>query len=438
MKLKYKFLFLICLVSLSLRAQTEEKWKTWLTDPAEIHPVPPAENKDRTAEIAAIREHCNTLSAEEKNNIVYWSAGSPGYRWNLVAIDLIERNKKNMEGNRILSLMNASIYDATVVCWEQKDQYKIKRPPAADPSLHTLLPAPSSPAWPCEYATTAHAAGKVLMYLFPSDSIYIAQKIADAEKTGVDAGIAWKEDAEAGSGIGDAVAEKFIAYAQHDNSDLKWDNKMPSGPKYWSGAGPLYPEMGKWKTWVLTSGSQFRADSLPDGYEKIEMEKLKNLQHTYELDRTAYYWSNPLFKILFDITSRKIWENHYDLDPRMAALVYSMETVALYDALVAAWDTKFTYWYTRPSKYDPSWKSAIPTPNFPGYVSGHSASIASVTTLLEYFFPQDTEYFERLANECSMSREYGGIHFDIDCKTGLNMGRQVGLEVVKKAKGMKN
>jgi hypothetical protein len=36
------------------------------------------------------------------------------------------------------------------------------------------------------------------------------------------------------------------------------------------------------------------------------------------------------------------------------------------------------------------------------------------------------------AEECSMSRVYGGIHYTISVNTGANMGKQVGGLVVKK------
>ena len=46
-------------------------------------------------------------------------------------------------------------------------------------------------------------------------------------------------------------------------------------------------------------------------------------------------------------------------------------------------------------------------------------------------FEADKEFFELTANECAMSRFYGGIHFDIDNTTGLEMGKTIGGEIVK-------
>jgi membrane-associated phospholipid phosphatase len=52
--------------------------------------------------------------------------------------------------------------------------------------------------------------------------------------------------------------------------------------------------------------------------------------------------------------------------------------VATYEAMVACWDAKYTYWLMRPVTADPSIKPAFSTPPLPSYPSGHSTLSSAV------------------------------------------------------------
>lgn len=45
---------------------------------------------------------------------------------------------------------------------------------------------------------------------------------------------------------------------------------------------------------------------------------------------------------------------------------------AMGDAAISCWDTKYYYFYPRPSQANPDIRSTFMTPNFPSYTSGHS------------------------------------------------------------------
>lgn len=50
--------------------------------------------------------------------------------------------------------------------------------------------------------------------------------------------------------------------------------------------------------------------------------------------------------------------------------------------------------------------------------------------ILSYFFPRETWKLRALAEECALSRLFGGVHYPIDNDEGLRLGRQMGKLVV--------
>jgi hypothetical protein len=84
--------------------------------------------------------------------------------------------------------------------------------------------------------------------------------------------------------------------------------------------------------------------------------------------------------------------------------------VAIYDACIPTWYTKYTYWTARPVERIDNFTTVIPTPNFPGYTSGHSTMSVAASEVLSELFPDERENFHNKANEAKMSRLWAGIH----------------------------
>ena len=99
---------------------------------------------------------------------------------------------------------------------------------------------------------------------------------------------------------------------------------------------------------------------------------------------------------------------------------------------------------------DKDWMPLLQTPPFPEYTSGHSTiSGASSEVLTQLFgdnvaFTDSTEAkfghgvgqfksFYEAANQASISRVYGGIHFTSACDEGLKTGTEIGKLVMLKA-----
>jgi len=114
---------------------------------------------------------------------------------------------------------------------------------------------------------------------------------------------------------------------------------------------------------------------------------------------------------------------------------FALLNMAMMDAAISCWETKYTYFYPRPSQLDPSIKTLTGVPNFPAYTSGHSTFSGAAAAVLGYLFPESKNDFDNMAKEASLSRLYGGIHYRMDCDAGLKCGSIIGGFAVDRAKG---
>ena len=133
-----------------------------------------------------------------------------------------------------------------------------------------------------------------------------------------------------------------------------------------------------------------------------------------------------------------------------AAEVTARLGLAVCDAFIACWRTKYQYNLLRPITYvrehvDPGWGDPLPltTPPFPEYTSGHSVQSGAAAEVLTAFFgpvaftdrthdgrglpARSFASFREAADEAAISRLYGGIHFRSAIDLGLAQGRCIGL-----------
>lgn len=141
-------------------------------------------------------------------------------------------------------------------------------------------------------------------------------------------------------------------------------------------------------------------------------------------------------------------------DAVKTAEAYALTSVAMFDVINACWKVKYKYNHIRPVTVineflDRNWQPFLQTPPFPEHSSGHSGISASAATVLTKLFgdnfafedTSDLEYigmkrsfqsFMQAANEASISRVYGGIHYRTGVDAGAIQGREVGEYVINK------
>jgi len=142
--------------------------------------------------------------------------------------------------------------------------------------------------------------------------------------------------------------------------------------------------------------------------------------------------------------------------PVETAQSYAVTAVAMFDAFISCWNEKYTSQFVRPitvinELLDPTWQPFIQTPPFPEHTSGHSTLSAAAAYVLtqrfgDNFAFEDTSDFQYIgmkrsfksffqaADEASISRVYGGIHYRSACDEGNRNGKQIGEYISKKIK----
>jgi membrane-associated phospholipid phosphatase len=107
-----------------------------------------------------------------------------------------------------------------------------------------------------------------------------------------------------------------------------------------------------------------------------------------------------------------------------AARILAYANTAAFDAIIACFDTKFTYWFIRPTQADPGITTAVGLPNHPSYPSAHSCESGAFEGILVDAFPAEREEIEALVQQANMSRIIGGLHYSFDGQAGLAIGRE--------------
>lgn len=421
------FIFMV-FVAFAQAESAAGTWKTWfITSGKEYRLSAPSSYQQEVAQVISVQRK---LDSAQREQIMYWNAGSPGYRWYSMVGNLWPTDT-SYNGALANLLVNVAIYDATVAAWNTKYAYNRVRPFAADKRINALIPKPVSPSYPCEHSVAAGAAVTIISHFYPSlaDSVKrMAQRLMDSR---VAAGVAFPSDTRAGFELGKKIAEKEIAHTKDYIVKTTWDRKVPAEPGKWKGSFAMFPLAGLNKTVVLTSGSQFRPAPPPD-FAK-EMEELKKYKQTFRsLSNAFYHAGQPFWQ---EALNKKMFELNIHLDPPRAARIHAISAIGTYDGFISCWDAKYAYWGIRPSQYDTTFRpSILVTPPFPGYPSGH-AMLSSVTAeILTYFFPEDAAYFRQKAKEIAESRFQAGIHFRSDNEVALEMGKKVAGVVLEKIK----
>lgn len=278
--------------SLGSQAQVEPaagSWKTWVISSGEAYRLPPPPDARATqAELAGLIAIQQQRDSAVTAQILYWSAGAPGYRWQEVIETL--NNHFPPASIRGKALLNVAIYDATVATWHTKYTYRRVRPFVQRAGIKPFIPLPDSPSYPCERAVAAGAAATVLGYLFLAKADSLRQVAQGAARAGLLAGVAYPSDVEAGFELGRRVGEAVVARAKLDGADAVWNGEHPTGPGHWADKRPpIDPMIGHCKPWVLTAGNQFRPGPPPD--PTAGMRELKGAKRSPKAMYRAFYWA---------------------------------------------------------------------------------------------------------------------------------------------------
>jgi hypothetical protein len=290
------------------------------------------------------------------------------------------------------------------------------------------------------------------------------RRAAGVQPAVIDASISY------GSALGGAIA----AWANADGyPQIRYKGYItPEGPDKWVPTGfsdtdkvanPVEPYFGTLRPMVLTNPSEcappapvpFSTTPGSDMYNQADAVYQSDLSLTKEQREIAQFWADgpgatptPPGHWLA-IASSFIRTGNLE----NAVKGYAKTSISYFDSFIAVWQSKYEHNLLRPETYirrhiNPSWRPFLPTPPFPEYVSGHSGmSGAAAVTFTDAFgngpFTDATKLrrgfgarsftsFTHAAQEASISRLYGGIHFPMGNAEGLATGTCVGNAIVNR------
>jgi membrane-associated phospholipid phosphatase len=261
-------------------------------------------------------------------------------------------------------------------------------------------------------------------------------RVSEHETSLLWAGVSYRSDIVAGDTVGRSAARLVIEQAKRDGSDATWSGELPRGPGLWFSApdeAPLLPLWGHVKPWLMPSTADFVAPPPPafDSPEfRAALAEVKQYSRfrTPEQSRIAALWADGegsytpagrWNKMAADLAQK------YALNELRTARVFALLNMAMMDASIACWETKYHYQTIRPSQLDPSITTPVGLPNFPSYPSAHACLSGAGAETLGSLFPSEAPHLLAKSEEAALSRVYGGIHYRFDGTAGLALGRAV-------------
>jgi membrane-associated phospholipid phosphatase len=279
---------------------------------------------------------------------------------------------------------------------------------------------------------------------------------------------------------GRSMADAILDWSADDGGHEGYANNFPDsyvapvGQGLWVATAPkfsvaLQPYWGANRPFVLGSGSECPADppiayseeaTSRFYYEALEV-YLVGRDRTPEQTDIALFWSDDAGRTptppghWVSILNQVLLAENATLDK--AAEAYAKLGIAVADAFITCWHTKFQYNVLRPITYiqthiDPTWDTPditdpVMTPPFPEYTSGHSVQSSAAALVLTSLFGDDYAFtdnthaalglaprtypsFMAAAEEAAISRLYGGIHYRSAIEQGLVQGQCVGERVL--------
>jgi len=216
--------------------------------------------------------------------------------------------------------------------------------------------------------------------------------------------------------------------------------------------------------WVMDRGSQFRPSPPPalasaewaaDYNEVKDIGGKKSAKRASEQTDTARFWTitgpqsfDPIVRQLASAPGRSLSQN---------ARLFALVEMAVADSYIAVFDAKYTFNFWRPitairngdidgndaTARDAAWQPLIDTPLHPEYPCAHCINSGAARAVLEAEFGAGANpltmtsatapgvvhkwgSIQEYAEEVSLARIYGGIHWRNSTVVGKAMGKKIG------------
>ncbi len=189
-------------------------------------PVPPPSTKSVqfANEVAEVKKFSQNATRKEMEIVTFWADGvgtyTPPGHWNAIAADaFVKQNYSEVRWARNMALLNLTLMDAAISCWNTKYYYFNPRPTQIDTSIKTLTGIPNFPAYVSGHSTFSGAAATVLSHIIPAKATEFKALAKDASNSRLFGAIHYRSDCEQGLLLGETVGEFAVARARVDGAE---------------------------------------------------------------------------------------------------------------------------------------------------------------------------------------------------------------------------
>src|SRR5205823_3105677 len=187
-------------------------------------------------------------------------------------------------------------------------------------------------------------------------------------------------------------------------------------------ADPIEPNAGSWRTWVISSGRDYRVPPPPGPAEtQAELRALADLisHNDAQAQQQIAFWDagSPAYRWIDLLNARTLAGTPTATNGRTG--VYTYVALAMHDATIATWESKYAYNRQRPSERNHRLATALSVPNSPSYPSEHAAAAQAAASVLAYFIPAEGASFQSMAEQAGWSRVLAGLQYPSDYYAGL-------------------
>ena len=376
-----------------------------------------------------------------------------------------------LPATRALAYLGLSAYEACITGMPNYNSVATQYP-------GLLIPAAGNPEslhWP----TVVNASYAYLMHhFFPTATAEITA-LEDLNNAVYQAQISNSEFLLAqhyGRGVAAAVwawsktdAIGHDAYLDPFKSHQYQPGNTQSGPK------PLFPDWKQVRTFAISESDKICAEPWPYGedmnshfYAEAVEVYARTTNATYDNQWMLEFWSDDFLHLTYSTGSRwfsianQVFKND-EVNLEIALYTNAKLGLAINDAAVACWTSKFHYQVENPVNYlqtllDPAWEPLLKNPltgeteyasTYASYPSEHATLAgAAAEVLVNIFgnqyamtdrshennplflgFPRSFNSFYEMAEDCAASRIVSGLNYRMDCENGVHLGYKCGQKV---------
>ncbi len=205
------------------------KVKTFLFDSltaVSLRPGPPplTGSKEMGDELEEINQLLKNPTREQTRIVHFWADGvatyTPPGHWDAIAAeDFISKNFSEVRWARNMALINMSLMDAAIVCWDTKYTYFNPRPCQLNPGIKTTTGVPNFPSYISGHSTFSGAAAAILGHIIPERASQYTAMANEASQSRMYGGIHFKSDCVVGLEVGKNVGGYAIQRAITDGAE---------------------------------------------------------------------------------------------------------------------------------------------------------------------------------------------------------------------------